>query len=727
MASITAEPDLCWAPRDLEAQLLAGLLRLSRVSVLYGEAGAGKTTLLFTGVVPLLHRRDEDWHLASNGHVSGAARFPERRRRNLDSPAAELVIFFRRWNDRPLTALRAQIRAALPVEPDKTHATRPLADDLNAWSKEFGVRFLIILDEFEQYLTAPPGHESIEEFADEFSDAVNKSQLPANFLISMRDEAQPLLERFRTRIPGLDNSSFRLPATGRPSSVRTQTTSALLHTSAAAAVPPLMGSGLEAISSEHLASTAAQSITPTAPLATSQESVTHCADAGLVAGLDASAPPVLGRLQGTPAHAAPPPALSSVTNYESYVVRFDEPRPVAVTEIPKFEHADSAIADITVDKPLPEPVNASPGANSLVLARKPRLKWLVLPLVCAPLLLILWTTIMNRLEGDRAEITPQIATDEPANASLATATARGPRIALAMDADNTTDMHIARDLGRVIAPDAGLELVLQPAALLFSNDSLPRLALMRYEFLQVLRTIKDPAAAAMDSLRVIMPLYTEEIYFIARGDSPLTFIHQIEGARINVGLERSSRRLTVARLYQAMFGVAVPMSNASFLSDEEALKQLVKERTVDVVVVIAAQPAKSLANLAAQISGSIKLLKLDPNHPASRRAIDVYLPTTIRAANYDAWLREDTPTLATMAFLVSTGEANPEAAERLQMFAHSLCRTLPRLRRDGHPKWREVQPGLEVDAGWPYSSFAKTAFQSCQKAQNPAAASVVRR
>jgi hypothetical protein len=175
-----------------------------------------------------------------------------------------------------------------------------------------------------------------------------------------------------------------------------------------------------------------------------------------------------------------------------------------------------------------------------------------------------------------------------------------------------------------------------------------------------------------------------------------------------------------------MFDVAVPAANMNFLRDEEALKNLVYDRTVDVVVVVAGQPAKLLSTLAPKISGSIKLLKLDPQHAASRRAIDVYLPATVRAANYRAWVPEDTATLATMAFLVSTGDAPPESAGSLEMFAQSFCRKLPLLRRDGHPKWREVQPGLEIDVGWAYSAVAKTALQTCE-ANNPAGASVVRR
>ncbi|HEY0338868.1 MAG TPA: hypothetical protein VGC70_16115, partial [Burkholderiales bacterium] len=178
---------------------------------MYGEAGAGKTTVLFTGVLPLLHRRADDAVLGSTGHASGLARFPERRRRSMDSPHAELAIFFDAWNEQPVAALRKQICAALSIDYAEAQPARALADDLATWSKDFGVRFLILLDGFERYLTAPPDRHDIEQFAREFSQAVTKPLLPAHFLISVRDDAEVLLDRFRTRIAGFDNSSFRLP------------------------------------------------------------------------------------------------------------------------------------------------------------------------------------------------------------------------------------------------------------------------------------------------------------------------------------------------------------------------------------------------------------------------------------------------------------------------------------------------------------------------------------
>jgi hypothetical protein len=342
--------------------------------------------------------------------------------------------------------------------------------------------------------------------------------------------------------------------------------------------------------------------------------------------------------------------------------------------------------------------------------------------------MLLWTTIQHRAPDAssgllRPQEAPQpqlIASDSLREAAPASGL---PRLVLAIDPDNATDMHVASDLRRIAAPDASVELDVQSAAPSFSKDAPQSLALMRYEALQVLR--KDPGASA-DALRVILPLYTEEIYFIVRRDSPLTFIHEVEQARINIGQVQSSRRLTVARLYEAMFGTQVPAANLSYLADDEALKKLVNDRSVDVVVVVAAQPSKVLANLSSAIAGGIKLLKLDTQNPASQRAIDVFLPTSVRAANYSAWLREDTRTLATMAFLVTTGSADAEGAERVETFTRSLCRKLPLLRLHGHPKWREVQPGFEVDAGWPYSPFSKIALHSCE-VDDAASASVVRR
>ena len=171
--------------------------------------------------------------------------------------------------------------------------------------------------------------------------------------------------------------------------------------------------------------------------------------------------------------------------------------------------------------------------------------------------------------------------------------------------------------------------------------------------------------------------------------------------------------MTTARLYERMFGAPLTATNVSTLSDDEAMTKLVKEKSIDAMVIVAGQPAKWLTDLAPELAQSIKLLKLDRAHPVGQKAIEAYLPTSVRAANYGKWLAQDVPSLATMSFLVTTETANTTAAERLDAFLRTLCRNTATLRQQGHPKWREVQLGLELETGWPYLASARDAFGPC--------------
>jgi len=359
----------------------------------------------------------------------------------------------------------------------------------------------------------------------------------------------------------------------------------------------------------------------------------------------------------------------------------------------------------------------------------PILKWLAIPVACVSLLLTAWTTFELSPDPRSAPVLQAAGSDQSV-AAVVTATpgtpdvASGlPNIGLVTDIASSTDVRIARDLARFIAPEAGVELLVQADT--FSGAA-PLLAIIRYDVLKAARTGEAAAREAMDGWRTVTPLYTDEIYFIVRVDSPLAFIHDIREAKINLGPSKSSRGRTVALLYEQMFGASIPAANVSFFTDEQALIKLVGDRTIDAMALIAAQPAKWLVDLPPQMRQSIRLLKLDPEHPASRRAIQRYLPATIRVASYDAWLREDTLTLAVMSFLVTSDYTDQAAIERLEMFTRSLCRNLPVLRREGHPKWREVQPDLKLDASLHYSAPAEAAFHSCS-ADNRAGNSVASR
>jgi TRAP transporter TAXI family solute receptor len=287
-----------------------------------------------------------------------------------------------------------------------------------------------------------------------------------------------------------------------------------------------------------------------------------------------------------------------------------------------------------------------------------------------------------------------------------------------------TYIQIGRDIAKFVAPAADIELEVLPSAGSAENVQRLRdepgvkLALVQSD---VYQAFLDQAAGGNASagniirpLRVIMPLYNEEIYFIARSDSPLNFVHEIKNSRINAGPLRSGTALSTTTLYRQMFSARLPDANASFLPNEEALVKLISDKSLDVVVVVAGQPAKLLVDMKPEARQLIKLLKFDTNHPASKAALSTYFPATIRASNYPSLLTEDVPGLAVKAFLVTYNFTREGTVDHLNKFARSLCKNFPRLRSEGHPKWQEVELTLpELGRGWAYYAPMAREMRAC--------------
>jgi TRAP transporter TAXI family solute receptor len=287
-----------------------------------------------------------------------------------------------------------------------------------------------------------------------------------------------------------------------------------------------------------------------------------------------------------------------------------------------------------------------------------------------------------------------------------------------------TYIQIGRDLATFIAPDAGIDLEALPSA--GSAENIKRL---RYEpnvklalvqsdvyqaFLDLAASGNVDAGRMITPLRVIVPLYNEEIYFLARNDSPLNYVHEIKDARINAGELGSGTALTTSTLYRQMFGGPMPEGNVSFATNEDALVKLITDKSVDVVAVIAGQPAKLLVDMKPEARQYIKLLKFDPNNPASKAALKTYFPATIRKTSYPNLLQEDVPGLAVKAFLVTYDYNLKQTRDYLARFAQSLCRNFSILQDKGHPKWKEVDLGQpDLGRGWTYYRATSEPLRAC--------------
>jgi TRAP transporter TAXI family solute receptor len=287
-----------------------------------------------------------------------------------------------------------------------------------------------------------------------------------------------------------------------------------------------------------------------------------------------------------------------------------------------------------------------------------------------------------------------------------------------------TYIQIGRDLASLIAPDAGIALEVLPSA--GSAENVRRLryeagvkfALVQSDVYQAYIDLGESGNAEarqlVRPLRLILPLYNEEIYFVARADSPLQSVHDIKDARLNVGPLGSGTAMTATTLYRQLFGTGSPEGNTSFLSNEEALVKLTGDKSIDVVAIVAGQPAKLLADMKPEARQLVKLLRFDPQHPSSKSALGTYVNATVRAASYPNLLSEDLPGLAVQAYLVTYDYGRSDTVRTLTRFARSLCQNFSTLQAKGHPKWREVQLALpELKAGWSYYPPVHKELASC--------------
>src|ERR1700712_793689 len=131
-----------------------------------------------------------------------------------------------------------------------------------------------------------------------------------------------------------------------------------------------------------------------------------------------------------------------------------------------------------------------------------------------------------------------------------------------------TYIQIGQDLAKWVADPIGLDL-----DVLASKGSAENVQRMRYEpgvrlalvqsdvyqaYVDMAKEHTPEAGKLIQPLRMIMPLYNEEIYFVVRADSPLNSINEIKDKNISVGLIGSGTAQSANTLYRLMFNQPIP-------------------------------------------------------------------------------------------------------------------------------------------------------------------------
>ena len=187
--------------REAEVENVEANLFSDRLTLLYGPSGVGKSSVLLAGVADSLRRRSRD------DLAEGAA-------------AGFAVIVVRAWSDAdPLQTIAAATLAEVTALLGRDGRSGPpagatLAEVLDYWCGEVRGKLLLLFDQFEEYFLYHGQESGPGTFDREFPQAVNRADLRANFLLSIRDDALAQLDRFKGRIPGLFDNRLQIDHLG---------------------------------------------------------------------------------------------------------------------------------------------------------------------------------------------------------------------------------------------------------------------------------------------------------------------------------------------------------------------------------------------------------------------------------------------------------------------------------------------------------------------------------
>ncbi|MDF2765676.1 MAG: aldolase [Rhodospirillales bacterium] len=266
-----------------------------------------------------------------------------------------------------------------------------------------------------------------------------------------------------------------------------------------------------------------------------------------------------------------------------------------------------------------------------------------------------------------------------------------------------TYIQIGRDIAK-IGSECGRNLKVQESAgsleniLAVRDRPLTQLGIAQSDVLEYVRTFQadDPVLArAAKGVRIMFPLYDEEIHVLAKRD--IADLAGLAGKRVSTGVEGSGNSLTASLLLDL---AKVEPAERVKLSPKDSLAALLAGE-IDAFFYVVGAPAALFAE--AEIDAQkFHLLPLkDPVLQA------LYTPTRLAAQTYQ-FQQEPVEVVAVKAVLVTFNfvpSRNPyqaSACRTVAEFSHLILSRLDALKESGHPKWKEVDL-TALPPGWTVS------------------------
>jgi TRAP transporter TAXI family solute receptor len=200
-------------------------------------------------------------------------------------------------------------------------------------------------------------------------------------------------------------------------------------------------------------------------------------------------------------------------------------------------------------------------------------------------------------------------------------------------------------------------------------------------------------------LRLIYPFYNEEVHLYASKE--ITDIKDLQGKRVAIGTENSGNFVTSMNLFHIM--QIEPLEYVTGLEPMDAAAAVISGE-VDAMIYVAGKPVSLFTELAKVKSNPDLAPYFENTHfvPLNHEAIlKEYVASDISTSDYD-WFEGHVPTVAVKAVLIGYDFSKGKSAyykmrcNQLGELSQAIRDGIGDLRKNGHPKWAEVDLDQEI-------------------------------
>lgn len=216
---------------------------------------------------------------------------------------------------------------------------------------------------------------------------------------------------------------------------------------------------------------------------------------------------------------------------------------------------------------------------------------------------------------------------------------------------------------------------------LIDPDSDHKIALIQSDYLHLMEAEdKVNNTYKTSSLKVVMPLATEQIHMVARKSSGLTSLQDLDKKIVGIGNENQGGFATARRMrVQSKVDW-----RTQYVSFDQMLSRL-SDKSIDVALVVGSAPLEMFEIDPQIMVDGMVLLELEDTGWATYYDKDV-----ISSDSYE-WLDKDIPTFGVRTLLlVNESKLNDEEATTVSVIKSSIIEHIEQLKTQGHPKWSTV-------------------------------------